>query len=77
LKTLNTSPRKLIATRSLSGARFCRAVSICQIPGLLISANYQWSPAIDDGSLGGEEYVVPENSNYRSCERSSSSADMR
>jgi len=45
--------------------------------GLLVSANYQWSHAIDDGSLGGEEYVVPENANCRSCERSSSSQDMR
>jgi hypothetical protein len=45
--------------------------------GLLISANYQWSHAIDDGSLGGEEFAVSENANCRSCERSSSSQDMR
>jgi hypothetical protein len=45
--------------------------------GLLISANYQWSHGIDDGSLGGGEFIAPENANCRSCERASSSQDMR
>jgi hypothetical protein len=45
--------------------------------GLLISANYQWSHAIDDGSLGGGEFIAPENAQCRTCERSSSSQDMR
>jgi len=45
--------------------------------GLLISANYQWSHAIDDGSLGGGEFIAPENANCRSCERASSTQDMR
>jgi hypothetical protein len=45
--------------------------------GLLISANYQWSHAIDDGSLGGGEFIAPENALCRTCERSSSSQDMR
>jgi hypothetical protein len=45
--------------------------------GLLVSANYQWSHAIDDGSLGGGEFIAPENANCRSCDRASSSLDMR
>jgi hypothetical protein len=45
--------------------------------GLLISANYQWSHAIDDGSLGGGEFIAQQNTNCRSCDRSSSSQDMR
>jgi hypothetical protein len=45
--------------------------------GLLVSANYQWSHAIDDGSLGGGEFSASENANCRSCERASSSLDMR
>ena len=45
--------------------------------GLLISANYQWSHGIDDGSLGGGEFIAPENASCRSCDRSSSSQDMR
>ena len=45
--------------------------------GLLISANYQWSHAIDDGAVGGAEASIPENVNCRSCERASSQFDMR
>jgi len=45
--------------------------------GLLISANYQWSHGIDDGSLGGGEFSAPENANCRTCDRASSSQDMR
>jgi hypothetical protein len=45
--------------------------------GLLVSANFQWSHAIDDGSLGGGEFIAPENAACRSCDRSSSSQDMR
>jgi hypothetical protein len=43
----------------------------------LVSANYQWSHAIDDGSLGGGEFIAPEDANCRSCERASSTQDMR
>jgi hypothetical protein len=45
--------------------------------GLLISTNYQWSHAIDDGAVGGAEASVPQNINCRSCERASSQFDMR
>jgi hypothetical protein len=45
--------------------------------GLLISANYQWSHAINDGAVGGAEATTPENINCRSCERASSQFDMR
>ena len=45
--------------------------------GVLVSANYQWSHGIDDGSLGGGEFSAPENANCRTCDRGSSSQDMR
>jgi hypothetical protein len=45
--------------------------------GLLLAANYQWSHAIDDGSVGGAEATTPENQNCLSCERASSLFDMR
>jgi len=45
--------------------------------GLLISANYQWSHAIDDGAVGGAEASTPQNINCRSCERASGQFDMR
>lgn len=45
--------------------------------GLLFSTNYQWSHAIDDGAVGGAEAIVPQNINCRSCERASSTFDMR
>jgi hypothetical protein len=45
--------------------------------GWMLSANYQWSHSIDDGSLGGGEADTPQNSNCISCERASSDQDMR
>lgn len=45
--------------------------------GLLLAANYQWSHAINDGSTGGAEAIVPENQNCIPCERASSQFDMR
>jgi len=45
--------------------------------GLLLSASYQWSHAIDDGSNGGGEADGPENVACRSCERASSDFDVR
>jgi hypothetical protein len=45
--------------------------------GVLVSANYQWSHGIDDSSLGGGEFSAPENANCRTCDRASSSQDMR
>jgi len=45
--------------------------------GLLISANYQWSHGISDGSNGGGESDTPENTNCRRCERSSQDFDIR
>jgi hypothetical protein len=56
----------------LSAARILRA-------GWLVSANYMWSHAINDGSLGGGETdsVTPQNVFCRACERASSSYDIR
>jgi hypothetical protein len=47
--------------------------------GLLFTANYMWSHAINDGSLGGGETdaMSPENVFCRACERASSSSDIR
>jgi Carboxypeptidase regulatory-like domain/TonB dependent receptor-like, beta-barrel len=45
--------------------------------GLLISANYQWSHALDDGAVGGAEATTPQNIACRSCEYASSQFDMR
>jgi len=45
--------------------------------GLLISANYQWSHGISDGSNGDGESDTPENMNCRSCERGNSDFDIR
>ena len=47
--------------------------------GLLLSTNYMWSHAINDGSLGGGETdaTTPENVFCRACERASSASDVR
>jgi hypothetical protein len=47
--------------------------------GWLLSTNYMWSHAINDGSLGGGETdaTTPQNVFCRSCERASSSFDIR
>jgi hypothetical protein len=47
--------------------------------GWLFAANYMWSHAINDGSLGGGETdsVAPQNVFCRSCERASSDQDVR
>jgi hypothetical protein len=47
--------------------------------GLLLSANYMWSHAINDGSLGGGETdaISPQNVFCRACERASSASDVR
>ena len=47
--------------------------------GLLLAANYMWSHAINDGSLGGGETdaITPENVFCRACERASSASDVR
>ena len=47
------------------------------VSGLVLSSNYQWSHAVDDGAVGGAEAIVPQNINCRSCERASSTFDMR
>ena len=46
---------------------------------VVMSANYMWSHAINDGSLGGGEadIVSPENPFCRSCEKASSTQDIR
>ena len=45
----------------------------------LLGANYMWSHAINDGSLGGGEadIISPENPFCRACERASSAQDIR
>jgi hypothetical protein len=47
--------------------------------GLIFSANYMWSHAINDGSLGGGEadIMTPENPFCRACDRASSAQDIR
>ena len=45
--------------------------------GLLVAANYQWSHAIDDDSVGGAEATTPQNQSCLSCDRASSIFDMR
>jgi hypothetical protein len=45
--------------------------------GILISANYQWSHGISDGSNGDGESDTPQNINCRSCERASTDFDVR
>jgi len=45
--------------------------------GLLVSANYQWSHGISDGSNGGGESDTPQNTNCRSCERGAQDFDIR
>jgi hypothetical protein len=45
--------------------------------GLLISASYQWSHAINDGSTGGGESATTQNMNCRSCDRASGDFDIR
>ena len=45
--------------------------------GLLVSANYQWSHGISDGSNGDGESDTPENKNCRSCERGATDFDIR
>ena len=46
--------------------------------GWLLTANYMWSHAINDASLGsGVEDVFPENVSCRRCDRSSSDQDAR
>jgi hypothetical protein len=45
----------------------------------LLGANYMWSHAINDGSLGGGEadIIAPQDPFCRSCERASSAQDIR
>jgi carboxypeptidase family protein/TonB-dependent receptor-like protein len=45
----------------------------------LVGANYMWSHAINDGSLGGGEadIISPQDPFCRSCERASSAQDIR
>jgi len=45
--------------------------------GLLLSANYMWSHSINDGSIGGGESDVPQNSFCRACDKASSDDDIR
>ncbi|HEY1216075.1 MAG TPA: TonB-dependent receptor, partial [Bryobacteraceae bacterium] len=47
--------------------------------GWVMGANYMWSHAINDGSLGGGEadIISPENPFCRSCEKASSAQDIR
>jgi hypothetical protein len=45
--------------------------------GFLVTANYQWSHSINDGSVGGGEALAPENINCRACDRGSSDQDIR
>ncbi len=47
--------------------------------GWMLAANYMWSHAINDGSLGGGEAdaIAPQNVFCRACDRASSDQDIR
>jgi hypothetical protein len=45
--------------------------------GFLMGAQYMWSHAIDEGSLGGGESQTPQNVNCRACDRASTNQDIR
>jgi hypothetical protein len=45
--------------------------------GMLVSANYQWSHGISDGSNGDGESDTLQNANCRSCDRGNSDFDVR
>jgi len=45
--------------------------------GLLLQANYMWSHAIGDASLGSGEAIAFQNQACRACDRSSTTADVR
>src|SRR5215470_8294859 len=47
------------------------------VNGLLFQANYMWSHAITDASIGSGESVTFQNMSCRACDRSSSSTDVR
>jgi outer membrane receptor protein involved in Fe transport len=45
--------------------------------GFLVGAQYMWSHAFDEGSLGGGESTAPQNVACRSCEYASTNQDIR
>lgn len=45
--------------------------------GLVLNANYMWSHSINDGSIGGGDSDVPQNSFCRACDKASSDFDIR
>ena len=45
--------------------------------GFLLGAQYMWSHAIDEASLGGGESTAPQNVACRACERGSTNQDIR
>ena len=45
--------------------------------GFLLTVNYMWSHSINDGSIGGGESDVPQNSFCRACDKASSDDDIR
>ena len=45
--------------------------------GLQLGAQYMWSHAFDEGSLGGGESAAPQNASCRSCEYASTNQDVR
>jgi hypothetical protein len=47
------------------------------IDGFLLGAQYMWSHAFDEGSLGGGESVSPQNVNCRRCDYASTNQDIR
>jgi hypothetical protein len=45
--------------------------------GLLLTSNYMWSHSINDGSIGGGDSDVPQDSFCRACDKGSSDFDIR
>jgi hypothetical protein len=44
---------------------------------LLVQSNYTWSHAINDGTAGSGDFVIPQNVSCRACEKGDSQFDAR
>jgi hypothetical protein len=47
------------------------------VRGLLVQSNYTWSHAINDGTAGSGDFVIPQNVSCRACEKGDSQFDAR
>ena len=71
-------PSAIPTIRATAIWRLCRSALRRNLStGLLISANYQYSHGISDGSNGDGESDSLQNNNCRSCERGNADFDVR